>query len=343
MNPTPKILALETAIPKVKLSQEVLCAELARVLELNDAEKSQQERIFMGAAVESRYAVTNDFKRTTLNIHERNEVYKEHAPTLAEEAGNKALLSWGKDRSEISHIISVSCTGMYAPGLEYLLIDTLGLRRDIQRYGLNFMGCFGAIRGLALASALVQQNPNHKVLLLCTELCSLHLQREKRPEAYVSNALFADGAGAAIVGVEESALFELSNFHSYAIPKTLNEMTWEVSAHGFLMKLSRGVPAYLSGDIRRAVDGLLGNYTDLDGCDLAFHPGGKGILNSLAETLGIQGERMQASWDVLQKYGNMSSATLLFVLKALQPKKKWCASLAFGPGLSVEGMLLKKC
>jgi predicted naringenin-chalcone synthase len=361
-NPKVELLALATAVPQYQVAQAEFGPLLAQRLQLPEEKRAKLVKIFSHSGIETRYfavphrpgdsatpslyadVITSAFPGTAI----RNRVYKEEAPLLATRAAREAMQLWGGPKEGITHVISVSCTGMMAPGLEFLLMNALDLSRQTQRVGLNFMGCFGAIRGLALAKALAAENPIHRVLLVCTELCSLHFQADDAMDTFVANALFADGAAAVVVGANstasEQAGWEAVACKSHALHDSLHDMTWDSSDHGYVMRLSASVPERLSAIVNPFVEELLSPHCSLDECQFAIHPGGKAILHKVALSLSLQREELAASWEVLRQYGNMSSATVLFVLKALRnhPAKPWAACIAFGPGLSIEGILLRR-
>ena len=209
------ILALSTAVPQHQYSQKEIAGKLIDIFSLDEEKKQKLNKIYQNSAIQKRYSVIGDFHKprdewefwgplypqTIPGTSSRNAVYKKEAPLLSLKASQKALEQWGGSLSDISHVISVSCTGMIAPGIEYYLMQKLGLSPSVNRLGINFMGCFGAFKGLSVARAFALENPGHRVLLVCTELCSLHLQADQDGETLVANSLFADGSAAAIIGM----------------------------------------------------------------------------------------------------------------------------------------------
>lgn len=352
------ILALATEVPKTILTQERFQEALKFLLRLTDQEVLLLKKITKGSRIEKRHTIVTDFvekdfqgnffggKREFPQTKKRNEIYKYAAPDLAESVCQHLLQEWNDNPKKITHVISVSCTGMIAPGIELLLVDRLGLSPEVERLGINFMGCFGAFKGLAIAKALALENQAHRILVVCTELCSLHFQEDHSKDSLVANALFADGAAAAIVGMPnkgERCLFEMHHQSSMIVKNTLGHMTWEAGDYGYQMRLSEEIPSNLENHIFSFVQRLTQGRS-LDQCSWAIHPGGKAILESIARACNLQKEQLFASWRVLQDYGNMSSPTFLFVLKELflSATPAWVVGLGFGPGLSVEGLLLKR-
>lgn len=358
-----EIFAIGTAVPSFALDQMELATNLAKNLQLDQKWKERLIKIFSNSKIKKRYSVIPDYQDSSLRgelysqsfpekipgTYERNKIYKEAAPKLALEASKKALSEWGNDPSNITHVISVSCTGMMAPGIEFLLMDQLGLSRTCTKLGINFMGCFGAFRGLATARAFALENSKNRILVVCTELCSLHMQAERDIGTFVSNALFSDGAAAVIVGAQpdssEKTLWEIHKHSSYAIEESLDEMTWEVGNHGFIMNLSQKVPQWVKKNINEFSQLLIGKDLAFSDCLWAVHPGGKAILESVAEACSLNPDGdLRDSWQVLKNFGNMSSATFLFVLENMLKQsntKEWSIGLGFGPGLTLEGVLLR--
>ncbi len=353
------ILALGTAVPKTELSQDLYNKSVTKLLSLNEMQSAFLEKVIAGTAIDKRHTVVADIVEGTYcgvgagqpfpSTEERNKIYKKEAPKLAEEACVKALDTWGGNASDLTHVISISCTGMMAPGIEFLLIRDLGLSPAIERLGINFMGCFGAFKGLATAKAIALENPKHRVLVVCTELCSLHFQEDTQKDALVGNSIFGDGAAAVVVGASpksyEKPLFEIHSQRSHAFIDTHDLMSWEVGNQGYKMRLSSKIPNFLESHIVTFANELLGPNLTNQECSWALHPGGKAILEGLIKACNLSGDQVSHSWEVLKKYGNMSSGTILFVLEELLKTPKnldWVVSMGFGPGLSVEGMLFKR-
>jgi predicted naringenin-chalcone synthase len=357
------ILSVATTVPKNTLESQAFAEFFIDACTLNDIQAAQVRRLSQRTGIINRYSVLGDFTKSRANwsffnqdypknqpsTYTRNEVYMHYAPQLALEAAQKAIKKWDRSPTEITHIISVSCTGMMAPGIEFFLHEQLGIRHTVQRYGLNFMGCFGAFRGLALADAFAQQSPNHRVLVVCTELCSLHIQTEFSLNNIIGNALFADGSAAVIVGAQprdnERALWEIEDCMFFALPNSRDVMTWKIGEHGYVMNLGPEVPEHIGNQIVSITKQLLADKVTGDQCEWLIHPGGKSIISVIEKACNLTPEQTLASWDILANYGNMSSPTFLFVLEralTLQTNNPWAVGLAFGPGLSVDGMLLKK-
>lgn len=353
------ILSLSTAVPPYTLTQAHILEKIHEIFPMNQEELREIKKAYQNSGIEKRHLVTDDYSalphlrkllgeqypQVVPGMSKRNELYKEFAPKLAHEAAKKAIEEWGGDPLTISHVISVSCTGVMAPGIEFGLIESLPLKRSVRRFGINFMGCFGAFKALEVAHAFAKLDPSHRVLIVCTELCSLHVQLHDSPSRIMGNSLFADGAAAAIIGqAQDRALFEMVRHTSLGLENSKECMGWEAGDTGFLMTLSHHVPIVLARHIHSFTEELLSPYAHIPACSFAIHPGGKAILKAIEKKLGLKESQAEVSWEILANYGNMSSATFLFVLDALRKKEseKWVAGLGFGPGLSAEGILLKR-
>jgi predicted naringenin-chalcone synthase len=357
------ILGLATAVPSSHYFQRDIVEKFIQIFSIPDEKKTALRKMYQNSAINKRHSVIEDFHnereewkfwgqdypKTIPGMSSRNEVYKKEAPKLAFKAAQKALLNWGGDPSSITHVISVSCTGIMAPGIEFDLIRLLKLKSTINRLGINFMGCFGAFKGLSVAQAFAKEDPTHRILVVCTELCSLHLQDGLDTETLTANALFADGAAAAIIGTTplstENPLWEIVKMKSLGLENSLDKMSWEASDKGFFMRLSPTVPVLIGKQIKAFIDRLIPQSLSYNQCDWLIHPGGKSILQAIEKALILNKDQTQASWNTLTDYGNMSSATFLFVLERLltqQKKRPWSVGLAFGPGLSMEGAFMRQ-
>jgi predicted naringenin-chalcone synthase len=354
------ILSLATSVPKYRVDQVLFSETLANVLNLPLDQSEKLKKIFINTGIRNRHSVIEDYEHSSLTgglypsdfphelpgTRKRNLLYKSEAPKLALDAARKSLDQWGGDYSSISHVISVSCTGMMAPGIEFHLIEALGLRRSTARLGINFMGCFGAFQGLDTARAFAAANPGSRVLVVCTELCSLHMQPSDDLSSIVSNALFADGAAGVVVGADphrhEAPIWEILRKESLALKDTENEMSWELGNDGCLMELSDKVPKEVERAMQGFLKSLLGKDVREECCEWLVHPGGKAILLAVARACGLDSRKdLKPSWDVMREFGNMSSATFLFVVERALKEKKFGVGIGFGPGLSLEGIVLK--
>ncbi|WKK73026.1 3-oxoacyl-[acyl-carrier-protein] synthase III C-terminal domain-containing protein [Rathayibacter oskolensis] len=282
----------------------------------------------------------------------RNALYTARAPELFTEAARRALESAAFAPADVTHVVTVSCTGFYAPGPDYQLVRRLGLAPTTQRFHLGFMGCYGAFPGLRAAQAFCEADPEAVVLVVAVELCSIHLTASNDPEQIVASSVFADGGAAAVVTAREprpgTAVLEIDSLASTLTPEGEDEMAWTIGDHGFAMRLSTYVPAIIGTNITEALAAPLGE-TGLGVGDIArwaVHPGGRSILDRVQSALELSDEQMAPSREVLRTNGNMSSATVLFILRRLLHGEagdgERVGAMAFGPGLTVEMGLFTK-
>ncbi|MEO6949522.1 MAG: type III polyketide synthase, partial [Ginsengibacter sp.] len=254
-------------------------------------------------------------------------------------------------KNEITHLITVSCTGMSAPGLDLEIMEAMDLPRTIFRTSINFMGCYAAIHAMKLADSFCKSDQHAKVLIVCTELCTLHFQKENSIDNIASSLLFGDGSAAILIVNDDHDLngVKMKNFYSEVALKGKNEMSWEISSSGFLMTLSGYVPDLIEQDFAGLLKKALQNAgkEESDISHWCIHPGGKRILDVIEKSTSITEYDMRYSMNVLRDYGNMSSPTILFVLKeildSIEKDPMQEANIfgaAFGPGLTMETFIL---
>jgi predicted naringenin-chalcone synthase len=268
----------------------------------------------------------------------RMRVYEARAGELA----FQAAVELDDDLEGITHLVVVSCTGFAAPGLDLELIDRLALSPRVERTSIGFMGCYAAINALRLARHVVRSEPNARVLVVSLELCTLHLQETSDLEQVLSFLIFADGAAAALVTGERRGL-GLDRSTTMLAREAADQITWRIGGAGFDMKLAGGVSAAIAaclpGQLRDILSGAPAKAIE----HWAVHPGGRSILDAVARALALPPDKLAPSRDVLRRYGNMSSATVLFVLKemlASRVRGPGCA-IAFGPGLAIESLMFE--
>jgi predicted naringenin-chalcone synthase/4-hydroxybenzoate polyprenyltransferase len=359
--PLSYLSAIETAVPEHCYTQESLAAFYTR--STDDLITKRKIRIVAGkSGIETRYSVLPDFGRTPEEftffsksqdllpepgLSERMKIYREHATSLSRAAIEK-IARFHEVKDTITHLITVTCTGLFAPGLDVELIRDLALNPKIQRSSVNFMGCNAAIIALKNADAICRSQPGAKVLVVCTEICSIHFQKQYNDDYLLSNLLFGDGAVAALVDSEAGGDYlhqvRIDGFNSMILHNGYSDMAWQLSETGFIMNLSSYVPDLIRKNIKPMLTSV-----GLDAADYrhwAVHPGGKRIIDDFAEALELDKCVLRPTYEVLQKYGNMSSPTVLFVLKEVLDKAKSehlgnrIFAAAFGPGLSIETMQL---
>jgi predicted naringenin-chalcone synthase len=272
----------------------------------------------------------------------RMRLYEEHAPELAERT--VAGLDLGAEARRITHVIVTSCTGMYAPGIDLDLVQRCGLDPTVERTMVGFMGCYAAINALKLARHTVRSEPAARVLVVNLELCSLHLQQTKSLEQMLSFLVFADGGAASVISADPVGL-ALDRFHAVVLPATAELITWKIRDSGFDMHLAGRVPGAIREGLREGSKAILDGALPGDIQRWAVHPGGRSVLDAVEQGLGLGSSALAASREVLNSFGNMSSATVMFVLQAVlaasKPGERGCA-MSFGPGLTAETMLFNR-
>lgn len=325
------------------------------------------EMIYERTGIETRYSVIDDRLKSDGLFHtlpdgsinspttgQRNALYAKAARELAVKLARKTFAECPQFvPSDITHVVFASCTGFANPGPDYHIVRELGLKESVERYTIGFMGCYAAFPAMRMAAQFCEANPQAVVLVMCLELCSLHLQVSDKPESIVANALFADGAAAALISAREPArdrpYYRVHGFHSALVPSSESHMAWDIGDHGFNMTLSAYVPDLIGSNIREMLGGILSKrgLTPADIDEWAVHPGGRAILEQVEQHLELPGDALEISRRVLRDYGNMSSPTVMFVLKGLLEEAEtdhaMTCAIAFGPGLTVETAVLERC
>jgi predicted naringenin-chalcone synthase len=283
----------------------------------------------------------------------RNAIYAEEAPALFAAAAQEALTIAGVTASEVTHVVTASCTGFFAPGPDYRLVRDLGLPLTTERYHLGFLGCAAAFPALRAAARICAAQPEAVVLVACGELCTLHIRPSPDPEQIVASSVFGDGAAAAVVTAlparSAGPTLEMERFGTAITSEGESDMVWVIGDEGFEMTLTAEVPRIIGREIRGAVERFLAA-DDTDAAAIAawaVHPGGRSVLDRVEAGLALPQDALDASRQVLREHGNMSSATILFILQSLMNDAALAAGdrlagLAFGPGLTVESALFTK-
>jgi predicted naringenin-chalcone synthase len=275
-------------------------------------------------------------------IAARMRLYEEHAPRLAVET--VARLDLGPDARRITHVIVTSCTGLYAPGLDIELLERCGLDPSVERTMVGFMGCYAAVNALKLARHIVRSEATSRVLVVNLELCSLHMQETSSVEQMLSFLVFGDGCAASVVSADPVGL-SLDSFRAVLIPDSRELITWKIRNLAFDMVLSGRVPGAIATGLEAASPAILGGAEPSAIDHWAVHPGGRTVLDAVERGLALGREMLAVSRGVLEDFGNMSSATIMFVLQAIlgaaRAGERGCA-MSFGPGLTAETMLFHK-
>lgn len=361
------ILGHGVALPEYSsgVDEAIWYAEQA-IVGITEEQKKKVNTFYRNVGIERRYSVLlrseegseDPEKRQPFfkvpdwgNMHgpptsERMGLYEQEAPPLAIEASRQALEQSGIKPDEITHVVTVSCSGFGAPGIDIRIIKGLNLPNTVERANIGFMGCHGAMNGLKVASGFSQVQPDARVLLCAVELCSIHFQYGYDPGQVLANALFADGA-AAMVGLaqEEPAngAWQVAATGSCLMPDSEDAMTWNIRDHGFTMTLSPAVPGLINTYLRDWLSTWLGlhGFKLEDVKSWAIHPGGPAILDAVVDSLSLPTTAVEVSREILRDYGNMSSPTVLFIIKKLREQRAEtpCLALGFGPGLYAEAAL----
>lgn len=357
------ITAIGTANPPHRFSQSKIAEFMLRAMKLNNGDARKLRTVFRASGIDFRHSVIEDYGRSqdftfypdTKDLEpfpttqKRLEVFRSHAAELSISAVHNMIERYGMKVSDVTHLIVVCCTGMYAPGLDIDLVRALGLSSNVQRTAINFMGCHAAFNAIRIADAWCNSKADAKVLIVCTELCSLHFQRPATDDNILANALFADGSAALLMDNRGDGALRLriNQFDSVLATEGVDDMAWTIGDLGFEMRLSAYVPDLIRKGIRTMMLTKSESVKTSDIGYFAIHPGGRRILEVMEEELGITREQNRFSYEVLRNYGNMSSPTVLFVLKGIvdhlngNGHGEHVLAAAFGPGLTLETMILK--
>jgi predicted naringenin-chalcone synthase len=336
---------------------------MQRVYAMNESDKRKMKFLYHQCGIDTRYSVIPDYSHDIRewkfypqsenlepfpSLELRMNWYNKYAAQLSVDAIRECLNGVLHDH-EITHLITVSCTGMSAPGLDLQIMEMMDLPKTIYRTSVNFMGCYAAIHAFKMADAICKTTAKAKVMVVCTELCTLHFQREATMDNIASSLLFGDGASTALICSDDDPRhgLHLNHFYSEVITKGKRDMAWELSSSGFVMTLSGYVPELIEEDFEALVNRTMEqtSFSKQDITHWCIHPGGKRILDAIQRTLHFEKGELRHCYEILREFGNMSSATILFVLKpilkAITAKDKSHSmgkvfGAAFGPGLTME-------
>ena len=349
-----KIISIGTEVPHYCHQQGDILQFMQTVYAASEADKRKLRYLYSQSGISQRYSVIADYSRQPSDwkfyqpaenlepfpsLEQRMAVYNKQAPLLSVDAVRDCL-GHHYDAKKITHLITVSCTGMSAPGLDLQLVELMELNKTTWRSSVNFMGCYAAIHAMKMADMICQADEKAMVLIVCTELCTLHFQKEATIDNITSSMLFGDGAAAMLVTGDDAKGLTIKNFYSEIIPKGKRDMAWELSSSGFLMTLSGYIPDLIEEDFSAIVERAFENsgMQTKDVSHWCIHPGGKRILEAIDKSLALPGNSLDHSYAILNEFGNLSSATILFVLKRMLEEKKEMKMFgaSFGPGLTVE-------
>lgn len=357
-----EIISIGTAVPAYRHKQKDIIRFMANVYKLDETETRKLSFLYNHSSIEYRYSVIDDFSlpeeewdfiprnggKHFPTVDDRMKLFDKEALPLSLTAIDNCIEGF-IESNEITHLITVTCTGMSAPGLDLQIAEALNLCPTIFRTSVNFMGCYAAIHALKLARLICDTTLNANVLIVDTELCTIHFQKEYTADNAASSLLFADGSAAVLISnkIKTSHSLSIEGFYSLVERKGKKDMAWALSSKGFLMTLSGYVPQLIEEDIASLVGASLHHHqlSQNDITHWCIHPGGKKILEVIEQKLQLQKDDLCFSRKVLQAYGNMSSPTILFVLKEMWNKIHNGANIfgvAFGPGLTMETFLASK-
>lgn len=358
---------IETSLPRFKYHQKELREQMKELVADSDVNRRIIHQIYSRSGIETRYSILQDFRQTTpsqkslfFNGHGaspatgyRNDVYIREGRKLFVETARKLCENSETKPADITHLITVSCTGFYAPGPDYDIIKSLGMNTATERYHLGFMGCYAVLPALKLASKITENDPKASVMVISAELCTLHFQAGNKTDHLISASVFGDGAAGAIVRSQkpDGSGYQLNSFASTITKKGSEDMAWSIGDNGFDMILSAYIPELLAGGLDDFLQPVLKRY-GLHAEDVnqwAVHPGGRAILDKVESYLELSERSLEASRNVLSEFGNMSSATIFFVLDQimenaidLDNETEQIIAMAFGPGLTIESAHLTR-
>jgi predicted naringenin-chalcone synthase len=359
-----KIVSIGTAVPEYGTEQNVILGFMKEAYS-DDTASRKLNVLFKHSGISTRYSTVPDFDKTKLKnvlfnekqdtstVENRLNVFKEKAVPLAIEAISNVFKKINTNISDfgVTHLITVSCTGLYAPGIDSELIEELNLPNDIFHISVNFLGCNAAFHALKIADLITRSDDNAKVLIVCVELCTLHFQPKNNHDNLLSNTIFGDGAAAVIItsnkyqNNQKQKSLVINGFYSLLLPKGKDLMGWNITPVNFEMILDAKIPDFIGNEINAIILKASEKFNIEPNTikKWAVHPGGKKILDTIKKELQLNEEDLKYSYKILDEYGNMSSPTILFVLNELmeekQNKNDSIFSIGFGPGLSIETAL----
>ena len=344
------IAATATAVPPHILTSDDVKTYIRKVFAIDGRRLDAMMTVIDNARVFKRHAIFPvEYIVQPRSLAQTSLEYQEHAVILGRRAAEDCLAKAGMVPADVDMIITVSCTGFMIPSLDAHLINLMGFRSDVRRLPVTELGCAAGAMSLARAWEFVRAFPDKTVLIVSVELATLTFQRGDLSQAnLISCVLFGDGAAAAIVTGRKASGPRILDAATYTFPQSLDAMGFDLRETGFHIVLSKDVPQMIRERIRELVDGFLARrgLTRESMAAFILHPGGQKLLSYVEEQLGLCRCDTQLSWDVLGQYGNLSSATILFILDACLTTKTMNAgdyglAAAFGPGFSAELLLLR--
>lgn len=345
-----RVVATSIAVPEYLVTRDDVKAHLQRIFLLEGCRLDGMMSIVDNSHVQQRYTIFPlEYTIEPRPLTKTNMEYQDHAIRLGQKAASDCLQRAGMKPTEIDWIITVSCTGFMIPSLEAYLIESMGFRRDVRRIPITELGCAAGAASLARAFELLHSGTGENVLLVSVELPSLTFQRRNvTPANIISSILFGDGAGAAIISTRPGPGPHILGTETFLFHKSHDAMGFELKDDGFHILLSKDVPDLIRGEIKGLVDSFLGKH-HLQRNDIAayvLHPGGRKLMDYMEAELDLCRCKTEPSWNILSEYGNLSSASVLFVLDEWLTKRTvapgdYGLMAAFGPGFSAELLLLR--
>jgi alkylresorcinol/alkylpyrone synthase len=344
------IAATATAVPPHVLSRELVKEYFGRTFSLSGRRLEAMLNVLDNSRIDRRYSLFPvDYLVETRSLTQRNSEYREHGIALARQVACEALARANRRAADVDMIITVSCTGFMIPSVDAYLVSEMGFRSDVRRLPITELGCAAGAAGLTRAWEYLRSYSHGTVLLIAVELPTLTFQRRDLSQAnLISCALFGDGAAAAVITDGPGKGPSIVDSQSYLFPSSIDAMGFELKETGFHIVLSREVPQLIREEIGTLVDRLLSRH-ELTRDEIRayiLHPGGQKLLSYMQQELRLCSCQIQPSWDVLRDYGNLSSASVLFVLHEWMARGEAKTGdrgllAAFGPGFSAEMLLLQ--
>ncbi len=353
---------IETATPQYSYRQDEIRDRMKEIVPGDERDRRIIHHLYGRSGIETRYSVVDDFRTdgshslffngqgATPGTKNRNETYINEGRKLFVDVAKKLIQNSTFAPDDITHLITVSCTGFYAPGPDFDIIRATGIPASVERYHLGFMGCYASIPALKMAHQICKANSDANVMIVSVELCTIHFQANNQMDNLLSSSVFADGGAGAIITNKppEKTGYRIDGFASAITENGAEDMAWSIGDQGFNMTLSNYIPDILGDGLEDFLKPVFEQFAIApdDISEWGVHPGGRAILDKVEQTMKLPKTMLSMSRAVLSDYGNMSSATILFVLKGLLNQKSEfqgkTLAMAFGPGLTIESALLEK-
>ncbi|MGZ3901192.1 MAG: type III polyketide synthase, partial [Bacteroidia bacterium] len=340
------IIDISTAVPEFTIEKNDLERFYSDISPHDDKGYFIKKLSFLNRkmAIDRRHSCIPDYNGSIFELYkngnyeasvtDRMDIYKSKILPFASRAIDKVFLSSKVNAAEITHLITVSCTGLFAPGMEFLISEKYGFN-NIEKWAINFSGCYAAMKALKQANHIAKAEPDACVLIVCAELCSLHFYPSFTDEDLVANLLFSDGAAAAIIcgeqnkHVKDRVCLQINDTGTGIVPNTADVMTWNISSSAFRMFLGKEVVNAIRENVEEVIRNFLKDKSDSI-THWAIHPGGVKIVEAVQQAMDLERVQVAESFDILKNYGNMSSPTILFILSKMLNDLKCNSSTSAG-------------